>query len=504
MAHERHASQSRGGASRDSQRYASEAPQHVLTRMPNVGSPEPDYDDDMAFQPQKNRSGRSPLAVPILIGSGVLLLAIAVLPFLFKQVGNAESTSTDISEAPRWEATAGEPLPWGPAAMSANGQPQPSTPTWPTTADGSVAAQAPSPTAAPAWDNQSPQSYPNAQPQWAAANQSSQGTAWPSNEMSPPSQSPTWPGDSTQAQAAIVNAGPASAWSTTQPPSGYTGAQQPTASWPQESQLGGQQPNEPLAQMPTPAWEKHPYHTTGQAFPVNATGTETTPWQTAAQPSAIGTNPLPAAPTDPTQVVGRAMLNNTPAYENSYQAERAEPASYQAFGQAQAATNPTMSFGASPAAAPPAASTYGAAQGYAGSGYGADGRPASVGYGAAQPASPYGASVDPMANMPSYGAGAAAFGVGATADRRATVSPGFGSTPAYGTQPGAASAYPTTTSPPAAYPNATPNPAYPYSTSSYNTGAATMPAQPGVAQFQGGIESPSLPPSGTSGTALYR
>ena len=75
MAHERHASQSRGGASRDSQRYASEAPQHVLTRMPNVGSPELDYDDDMAFQPQKNRSGRSPLAVPILIGSGVLLLA---------------------------------------------------------------------------------------------------------------------------------------------------------------------------------------------------------------------------------------------------------------------------------------------------------------------------------------------------------------------------------------------------------------------------------------------
>lgn len=499
MAHERHASQSRGGASRDSQRYASEAPQHVLTRMPNVGSPEPDYDDDMAFQPQNNRSGRSPLAVPILIGSGVLLLAIAVLPFLFKQVGNSESTSTDIGEAPRWEATAGEPLPWGPASMTANGQPQSSTPTWPTTADGSLAAQAPSQTAAPpAWDNQSPQNYPDAQAQWAAANQSSQGTVWPSNEASPPSQSPTWPGTTEQAQTAAVTTDPASAWNS-QPPAAQTAAQQPTASWPQESQLGG----EPLAQMPTPAWEKHPYHTTGQAFPVNATGTETAPWQMAAQPSATGTNPLPAAPTDPTQVVGRAMLNNTPAYENSYQAERAEPASYQAFGQAQAATNPTMSFGASPAAAPPAASTYGAAQGYAGSVYGADSRPASVGYGAAQPASPYGAAVDPTVNTPSYG-GAAAFGAGATADRRATVSPGFGSTPAYGTQPGAAIAYPTTTSPPAAYPNATPNTAYPYPTSSYNTGAATMPAQPGVAQFQGGIERPSLPPSGTSGTALYR
>lgn len=504
MAHERHASQSRGGASRDSQRYASEAPQHVLTRMPNVGSPEPDYDDDMAFQPQTNRSGRSPLAVPILIGSGVLLLAIAMLPFLFKQVGKSESTTTDVVEAPRWEATAGEPLPWGPASITANGQPQPSTPSWPTTAEGSLAAQATSQTAAPpAWDNQSPQNYSNAQPQWAAASQSPQGTAWPSNEMSPPSHSPNWPGNSTQTQTAAVSADPVATWNNQ--PSAYTAAQQPTASWPQESQLGGQQPNESLAQLPTPSWEKHPYHTTGQAFPVNATGTEAASWQMAAQPSAAGTNPPLAAPTDPTQVVGRAMLNNTPTYGIPYQPERAEPASYQAYGQAQAATNPTMLDGANPAAALPAASSYGAAQGYAAQGYGADSRPASVGYGAAQPASPYGAAVDPAANTPSYGAGAAAFGAGATADRRATVSPGFGAAPAYGTQPGAASAYPTTTTPPAAaYPSATPNSAYPYPASSYGAGAATMPAQPGVAQFQGGIERPSLPPSGTSGTALYR
>lgn len=406
--------------------FGTEAPR-VLARMPDLGPSEAERECQL---PSLERDGRllsSRVSVAVLLGGVALLLAVALVPFVFFGKGKEDkddkgtwqvgSPAPSASEAPRFGGSADEvpqypatggvaPYPRvNPEANTAwGGQSQPGwTP---------EVASRPAPAAWQSGDPQTP--TPNG---WNPAYESTARTEpSPPGAWSAPSATPSTPE-------------PSYGWNT-QPPSATAPPQATGTAW--------------NTQTPVPSWPNQPYSATGQPPQEGS-------WNTGAQAVAadMPTSAYGAA-AEASRPVGPMMPSTPTGFNSGYEASRsAVPYG----GQYRPATDVYRSDpAANPAPPPPQPYNY----------------RSDAGSGVAPVAVPYGGYQAVPANSPTGGMPAQPvqqFG-GPTSYQAPYPTPGF-------------PAYPTT------------DPSSMRPASSIPGGGAPPYGEPGVARFQGVIEKPN-------------
>jgi len=457
--------------------YATEAPR-VLARMPDLGTSEVERESQL---PSLERDGRllsSRVSVAVLLGGACVILAVALLPFVFFGKDKAEKEDNagwqsappapTASEAPRYGGDFNEmsqypvvngasPYPNTSAAPNSSWDNAPSTQWNPEVASRPNNAWQGGATQYPATDNWGSPSNPGVR------SEQPQPSAW----GTPATGSP--------------NSDPAYGWNTQTTPPSPT-AQEAPSSW-------GSQPSAP----PVSSWSNQPsYGTTTQP-------SQDTSWNTPVQ--AVSTEPQPAytAPNS-NRPVGPMMPSTPSGFNSNYEASRTAPA-YQNQYQPPADSYRAPATGSRSSAD---ATNYG--------GYGAI---ATDAYRAQPSASvpatsqqPYGYQVQPRAaSQPSYRQPeAGAYRNDAASEVQATTPYGYPPASNYG-NPAPAYSAPSSVNPPPAVQPGYPNTSYqspytPPATSSYPTyptsdtssataGYAGADAEPGVARFQGSIEKPA-------------
>jgi hypothetical protein len=473
--------------------------------MPNVGSSEPDYDDDLPFRPRDRRRLGASIAVPVLVGVGVLVLAIAVLPFVLEKSEESAPPDAQAADLPQWSTD---------------------QPAWSNGTTSSANATTPD-----EWNRYQPErtAY-TAQPvEEPSSPQRSTTAVWPDNSA-PPSSDSRW-ATSTPAPSGFPGAQPEQL--SPQLPAGTNSFEQPSrsatgASTEQNTFDRSAQATGPASQSPG-SWDNHPYHKTGEAYPVGPSQA------TAAMQPPASAYPGPSQQSgmnDPTQAFGRAMLNGAPTTSATAPASpypgypapqagsnqsmtitNAPPPAMPAFGN-EYQPSPTASYSASAATTAPsysATTPYSTAQNAFStpepSSYGPSGATADLRNSASAPS--YGSTPSYNAtpsypptpaynSTPSY-APAPSYNAPPSYD----ASPTYNSVPPYSNSaPSSAAPYAPSAEPSAAYPgSATPSyPSYapstpaaetfspPYGGSTYGAGPSN---QTGAAQFQGGIGRPA-------------
>jgi len=339
-----HESPERMAGGRASTSGGSQAPDsNVMARLPDIGAVDRDLDRDL---PPQGRSGRllsSRLAMPLLIGAALVLLAIALAPFLTgkKDTGqiaqfdawNAESSEASDeagkeagggvaqgSDAPVWGGSASTPAgsaspaagqPWGATAAPAEHTGHAGTSTWQTSGQAHVVGQ-PRSAQAPA------------NPQWSS-----------------------WPAQASQ---------PSGAWSNPAPASPASGPPQP-APW-------NAGPNPTMAAGASSAQNQGPWTPQTVSAPSSriepaVTPTEPVAWNEPNQGmtagSQVGANPATAqrGASDLHESTHRAA-HTSPSYPQSYQWAQAETGTYGGYQAPQAAANRSLAIdGQSSAAVAP-------------------------------------------------------------------------------------------------------------------------------------------------------
>jgi hypothetical protein len=90
--------------------FAADSP-NVMARLPDLGTPSRDIDLDFPADGRGRMLG-SRLAMPILMGAGVILLIVALVPFLFGKKDSADVAGMDSWHAENSGEETGEPQPW--------------------------------------------------------------------------------------------------------------------------------------------------------------------------------------------------------------------------------------------------------------------------------------------------------------------------------------------------------------------------------------------------------
>ena len=429
--------------------FASHSPQ-VLAQIPDMDSAESEMIDQAPLPRQDGRILSSRMSVVILAGGALLLVLLAVLPFL----SGSEETSDPASkqESSAWQQDGPAPSAsvapvWGGApGEAANWQGEP----------GAGGFPRPDASGVSAWnDNSQPTNWGNPSEARPWGDQSR------SHARGGPSDVPTWPGPldaqarSGQPDVSVGgNQSHQAAWNG-QPNQAPGTTQQPTTSWNSDAQ--------------TPSWQSQPYRTAGQAQTQVASPTYPS------QSVSAAVEPRQFSPaTEPGPTLGPSVPYTPAPYEAGYQAGRPAPAYSDSYHQPQAGTNRSMAI----RDYPPADT----------SGYQAD----------YQHSHQAGYRQDQRAMYRTADA-RVDFRSGNQANHRTsyqTTDPVAG----YPTTGYQRTGYPTSGHPTAGYPTSGyPTSGYPTTDASggasltprYDAGASRQPAEPGVARFRGGIEKPT-------------
>jgi hypothetical protein len=166
--------------------FAADSP-NVMARLPDIGAPDRDLDRDLPIQ-GRGRVLSSRLAMPILMGAAVVLLFVALAPFIF---GGREQ-KPEMAEAEPWQSDTTQESPTSPALKDETSYAQPSVgKQW---NDGSQPPAWDGNTVPPNWQNRENGGYATAPNDLSRADQPPNGQyTWPDPNQLAPQYNPPQP-----------------------------------------------------------------------------------------------------------------------------------------------------------------------------------------------------------------------------------------------------------------------------------------------------------------------